>query len=321
MPRGERVEYENAYYHVMNRGRGRQQIYHGRVYYEAFIEGVAEANRRFGIEVHAYCLMKNHYHLLVKTPNGNLGRCMRHINGVYTQRYNRLKRTDGPLFRGRYKAILIDRDDYLSSLTRYIHRNPVETKTPWVEKLEEYPWSSYPAYLNLKSSPDWLNREETYDLLGYAQRYKGYRAYVESGIDEEIATLYGKKNHPAMIGSKRFKAQVYADMANKEIVSKLKKRETDKPGSKKIVEAVAHRLKVDELAIYHGERGKRQVARWMAMRLCQTVGGMSLSQIADAFHVNHLSGISHQISQLRQLLQTDPETDDDFQLIIQHLIP
>jgi len=154
-----------------------------------------------------------------------------------------------------------------------------------------------------------------------AQRYKGYRAYVELGVDEEIATLYDKKNHPAMIGSKSFKAQVYADTANKEIVLKLKKRETDKPDSKKIVEAVAHRLKVDELAIYHGERGKRQVARWMAMRLCQTVGGMSLSQIAGAFHVSHISGISHQISQLRRLLQIDPETDDDFQWLIQYLTP
>ena len=127
-----------------------------------------------------------------------------------------------------------------------------------------------------------------------------------------------------MIGSKSFKAQVYADTANKEIVSKLKKRETDKPDRKKIVEAVAHRLKVDELAIYHGERGTQQVARWMAMRRCQTVSGMSLSQIADAFHVSHvshISGISHQISQLRQLLQTDRETDDDFQLLIQYLTP
>jgi len=96
-----------------------------------------------------------------------------------------------------------------------------------------------------------------------------------------------------MIGSKRFKAQVYADTANKAIVSKLKKRETDKPDSKKIVTAVAHRLKVDKLAIYHGERRGWQVARWMVMRLCQTVGGMSLSQIADA---SHISGISHQLS-------------------------
>jgi len=84
---------------------------------------------------------------------------------------------------------------------------------------------------------------------------------------------------------------------------------------------MAHKLKVDELAIYHGERGRRQVARWMAKRLCQTVGGMSLSQIADAFHVSHISGISHQISRLRQLLQTDPETDTDFQLLIQYLDP
>ena len=77
-------------------------------------------------------------------------------------------------------------------------------------------------------------------------------------------------------------------------------------------------LSVENHPIYHGEREKRQVARWIAMRLCQTVGGMSLSQIADVFHI---SGISHQISQLRQLLQTDSETDDDFQLLIQYLTP
>ena len=72
--------------------------------------------------------MGNHYHLLVETPLGNLDRIMRHINGVYTQRYNRLKKTDGPLFRGRYKAILVDEDSYLLQVSRYIHRNPVEVK-------------------------------------------------------------------------------------------------------------------------------------------------------------------------------------------------
>ena len=139
MPRPARIEYENAFYHVMNRGRGRKTIFKEKEHYLAFLETVEEASNRFQSIVHAYCLMGNHYHLLIETPLANLGRVMRHINGVYTQRYNRLKKTDGPLFRGRYKAILVDRDAYLLQLTRYIHRNPLEMKRPLVDALAAYP--------------------------------------------------------------------------------------------------------------------------------------------------------------------------------------
>ena len=130
MPRPVRIEYEGACYHVMNRGRGRQPIFHTPVYYHAFLETLNDAHERFGVVIHGYCLMGNHYHLLLQTPHGNLGRVMRHINGVYTQRHNRLKPTDGPLFRGRYKAILVEADNYLLQLSRYIHRNPIEGKHP-----------------------------------------------------------------------------------------------------------------------------------------------------------------------------------------------
>ncbi len=86
MPRPTRIEYENAYYHVMNRGRQRQRIFHDPLYYQAFLGTLAEAHERFGVMIHGYCLMGNHYHLLLQTPCGNLGRVMRHINGVYAQR-------------------------------------------------------------------------------------------------------------------------------------------------------------------------------------------------------------------------------------------
>lgn len=112
MPRPLRIEYENAIYHVMNRGRGRQSIFHHDDYYHAFLETLGEACYRFGSIMHAYCLMGNHYHMLVQTPLANLCRVMQHVDGVYTQRYNRLKNTDGPLFRGRYKPILVSHDAY-----------------------------------------------------------------------------------------------------------------------------------------------------------------------------------------------------------------
>ena len=159
MPRPHRIEYNDAFYHVMNRGRGYQRIFYSPPYCNAFLTTLAETHQRFGVLIHGYCLIGNHYHLLLQTPRGNLDRAMRHINGVYTQRYNRLKHTDGPLFRGRYKAFLVDEDHYLLQLSRYIHRNPVEAKPPLVQSLDTYPWSSYPAYINYTKAPAWLQRD------------------------------------------------------------------------------------------------------------------------------------------------------------------
>ncbi len=113
MSRPLRIQYPDAWYHLMNRGRRREEIYIDKGDYIAFIELLHEASEVFNVCIAAYCLMSNHYHLLIQTPDGNLSRCMRHINGVYTQRFNRRHGHDGPLFRGRYRSILIDQDSYL----------------------------------------------------------------------------------------------------------------------------------------------------------------------------------------------------------------
>jgi putative transposase len=192
MPRPPRIEFENAFYHVMNRGRARQTIYHGDIYYETFLTTVAEACQKFGSIVHAYCLMGNDYHLIIETPNANLSRVMRDINGVYTQRYNRLKKTDGPLFRGRYKAILVDEDSYLLQLSRYAHLNPIEMKRPLVEPLADYRWSSYPAYIGKAARPEWLHCDKIYTMLGHNDPCAGYAAYVAQGVDKDTAAFYKK---------------------------------------------------------------------------------------------------------------------------------
>jgi len=204
MPRPTQIEYEDACYHVMNRGRRRQTIFHGEPYYQAFLDTLGDAHERFGVVVHGYCLLGNHYHLLLQTPQANLGRTMRHINGVYTQWYNRLKRTDGPLFRVHYKAILVDEDNYLLQLSRYIHRNPVETSPPLVHKLETYRWSSYPAYINHTKSLPWLQREFLYALVGQRQKYQAYRTYVEAGVDDKIKDFYNRDRTAAVLGDDTF---------------------------------------------------------------------------------------------------------------------
>src|ERR1700722_14362351 len=101
MPRPLRLEYEDAWYHVMNRGAGRKDIFKTDEHRNIFLDLLGQANKLFGAEFHAYCLMDNHYHLLIKTPRANLSRIMRHINGIYTQKFNQLLSRDGQLFRGR----------------------------------------------------------------------------------------------------------------------------------------------------------------------------------------------------------------------------
>ena len=125
MARPLRIQYPNAFYHVMNRGLGRQRIFLNDDDYSVFLETLKESSRYCNVRIVSYCFMSNHYHLLVQTPSANLNRMMRHLNGVYTQRFNKMHRSDGPLFRGRYKAILVQEDEYLTHLIRYIHLNPI----------------------------------------------------------------------------------------------------------------------------------------------------------------------------------------------------
>jgi len=161
MSRPLRIEYEGAWYHVMNRGRARAAIFGGDEDYATFLDTLGAAAKRFRAEIHAYCLMPNHYHVLVRTPQANLGRAMRHVDGVYTQRYNRRNQSDGPLFRGRYKAIVVDADRYVLLVSRYIHRNPIDAQRPLVERLADWPWSSYPAYRRQARAPEWLEPDGT----------------------------------------------------------------------------------------------------------------------------------------------------------------
>lgn len=183
MSRPLRLEFKDAWYHVMNRGAGYQHIYKSEKHRVIFLELVAEAVSLFGIEIHAYCLMDNHYHLLVKTPHANLARAMRHVNGVYTQRFNRLEKSDGSLCRGRYKAIVVDGDSYLLQVSRYIHLNPVVAKI--TKTAEHYPWSSYPSYLQTKKTPAWLTVNEVLSMLNCRKTLSKYKRFVEVGLDQE----------------------------------------------------------------------------------------------------------------------------------------
>ena len=122
-----------------------------------FIDLLIEISEMWNVNIAAYCLMKNHYHILLQTPDGNISRCMRHLNSVYTQRYNRKHGLDGQLFRGRYKSILVCNDSHLLQLVRYIHKNPV--KAGLVKDITDYEWSSYKGYLSYAKKWNWLHKD------------------------------------------------------------------------------------------------------------------------------------------------------------------
>jgi len=265
--------------------------------------------------------MGNHYHLLIQTPKANLSRIMRHVNGVYTQKFNRLERTDGPLFRGRFKAILVDKESYLAPLSRYIHRNPIDMKRPLVEKLEDYPWSSYPAFVGKAEPQPWLERELTYSILDHHDRFEGYRRFVGAGVDENTASFYGKNNYAAIIGDKGFKEWVYDELLPElkiEQKSRLVHPDTDLDA---VAEGVAchYHCTVNELTTSKQGRRKNE-KRQVAMHLCQEIAGAKLSAIAEYFNLSAIGSVSSATHQIRQERRNDQAFDRKIVGIIQQNI-
>lgn len=154
MARSLRIEFPGAYYHVTSRGNERKNIFKDSRDRKQFLSYLRSAYLRYKAVIHAYCLMSNHYHILIGTPKGNLSKIMHHINGAYTTYFNIRHQRTGHLFQGRYKAILVDADAYAGELSRYIHLNPV--KAGLVDIPEKYEWSSYAYYVGKGKKPDWL---------------------------------------------------------------------------------------------------------------------------------------------------------------------
>jgi putative transposase len=167
MPRQLRIQYEGAIYHLMNRGDRREEIFRDDVDRKSFLQTLGTACAKTGWQVHAYCLMGNHFHLVIETPRANLVAGMKWLLGTYTMRFNRRHRLSGHLFAGRYKSLLIDEraPDYLRTVCDYVHLNPVRARLlKKRERLEKYAWSSYPSYLqSAQRRQGWLRCDR---LLG-----------------------------------------------------------------------------------------------------------------------------------------------------------
>jgi REP element-mobilizing transposase RayT len=186
MARPLRIEFAGALYHITSRGDRREAIYEDDEDRERFLGVLAEVVQRHKWICHAFCLMTNHYHLVIETVEGNLSQGMRHLNGVYTQASNRRHNRTGHLFQGRFKGILVDKDAYLLELSRYVVLNPV--RAGMVDSPEQWPWSSYQAMIGAVPVPKWLAVASLLSLFGTTATAarRRYRRFVSDGAGERI---------------------------------------------------------------------------------------------------------------------------------------
>jgi REP element-mobilizing transposase RayT len=186
MARPLRIEFAGALYHVTSRGDRRETIFEDDEDRERFLSVLAEVVERFNWICHAFCLMTNHYHLVIETVEGNLSKGMRHLNGVYTQASNRRHHRSGHLFQGRFKGILVDKEAYLLELTRYVVLNPV--RAGMVSSPEQWPWSSYPPMMGKAPVPKWLSIDGLLSQFGKvrSRARQRYRKFVLEGMEQNI---------------------------------------------------------------------------------------------------------------------------------------
>lgn len=219
MARAWRIEFEGALYHVVSRGNDRRDIFFNDDDRRLFLDTLGEMAQRFEIDLFAYVLMNNHYHLLLITRRANLSKAMQWFGVTYTNRFNARNSHSGHLFQGRFKSMLVQNDAYLMRLSLYIHRNPLRAGI--VNRLADYPWSSYRSYAYGKKAPEWLKTEPILcQLQNVEDRHAAYREQAQRYSDEE-RRLWEDLRHGFILGTEQFvesiKKEFLPDTPHREI--------------------------------------------------------------------------------------------------------
>jgi len=221
MARPLRIEYPGALYHLTSRGDGQEDIFLDDADREEFLSVLASVVERFGWRAYAYCLMDNHYHLMVETPQANLSKGMRQLNGVYTQRVNRRHSRVGHVFQGRFKAILVDKQNYLLELSRYVVLNPVRAKA--VKDPGRYRWSSYRATVGEVSPPPFLDTAAL--LVQFAATtpaaQRRYRAFVLEG--SRVPSPWTEVKGQVLLGREGFLRKVNPKLKSTRLAKEIPK--------------------------------------------------------------------------------------------------
>ncbi|WP_458776789.1 transposase [Desulforhopalus sp. 52FAK] len=307
MTRPLRIEYPGACYHVMNRGRRGENIFTDFDDDKAFIDLLQEASEMFNLRVSAFCLMSNHYHILVQTPAGNLSRAMRHINGVYTQRYNRRRKIYGQLFRGRYKSVLVQENSHLLELLRYIHRNPV--RAHMCKAVGDHLWSCHHGYISSAKKWDWLHKKSLLEMFDRDQikAKRQYKSFVECEDSAEITNFFGKKNLSPFFGSQDFIKWVKATYRQLQNNTEIPQTKNLAPTIAEIKLVVCQYYEVEQRRLEQTKRGQVNEARNVAIYLARKRCGLRLEEIGREFEVLKYSSVSSIVTRTEKKLKTNSQ--------------
>jgi REP element-mobilizing transposase RayT len=324
MARPLRIEYPGAYYHVMNRGNRREDIFVTDNDRNVFLDGLADSCETYSIKLIAYVLMANHFHLVVQTPNGNLSEFMRHFLVTYTVRFNRRNGRIGHVFQGRFKSLLIEKDEYLLPLSRYIHLNPIRTRKfrnadaqTKTEYLKKYQWSTFPGYCYLRKRNKnidygWLLR--TYFGEDTAKGRRMCREYVCNAIESEVENPFEDVVHQSILGT-----QDFVKWVNKRLP---RKGQREVPSLNKLLHhisveqileevAKAGNVQADEL---RDRKTKLKDLRQMAMELSYRYSNCKQREIGAIFGVDY-STVSQSRARLRARLNSSRKLKKQFDRI------
>lgn len=305
MARPLRIEYKDAFYHIIQRGLDRQNIFKGDSNKFKFLQYLAESHQKYKSICHTYCLMDNHYHLILQTPKANLTKIMHYLNASYAIYYNNKNKRTGPLYQGRYRSILVEADEYLHQLSRYIHLNPLRAKI--VKKPEDYNWSSYQYFIGNKMPQKWL--ETNFILSDFASSIKrasrAYDKFVLEGIEnrKQIQSHIKENTHKGLVlGSIGFVQDIYKKYVKgkqDQEIPAIRNFAKDEDFSKEKTEGIVKWFIKDKTKI-------RKFTIYMLKKYTQ----MSLREIAACYKGIGDTGISILCKRLEEEREKDKSIDE-----------
>ena len=287
MSRPLRFNAAGLWHHVMNRGLEHRSIFVDDLDRDVLLGLLGECRDRWAVRTHAVCLMSNHYHFLLEDPQGHLSRALRHLDAVYTQRFNRRHGRDGPLLRGRFRSRVVQQERYALEVVRYIHLNPVAEGL--CKRAGDFPWSSHRHYLSGRR-PDWLSVNEMLEPFG-GDRAAGRREFdrfvhdrAPADVEEELA----RERWAPVLGDRGFVDEMRA----------LGRRQYPSPSSQlagarrflsltvdEVIASVIAETGMDPADLVRGTRGRRNATRLVAILLCRDRTAATAEEIGAVFGV------------------------------------
>jgi REP element-mobilizing transposase RayT len=312
MPRPYRLQEKGLLYHITSRGDDRKKIFISATDFEKFLFYVSSAKEKLDFYLYAYCLMNNHYHLLLETNQPNLSKIMQYINTSYTVYYNVKRKRCGHVFQGRFKSIIVDKDAYLKELTRYIHLNPVRAKM--VKSPADYRWSSVHEYIkpaengiiDLDQLKPYMNIESTQ-----------YKEFLRQGIDKKGSPLVS--SHSAgILGREGFVDEMLTAIKEQAINKDISHKKTIYGvDPERIIENVCRYYKQNP-SILFSSRKKPLLSKKIAVYLLKRFSALTNREIGEKFSISY-SAVSKIFNDVETLIKEDGEIKKDVGKTISHL--